>query len=89
MNTGKVFVRNNPDLRNMTAVNLRGAIQDNPNLLKKVMFFGSKLRGSKPYWQARCGELLDMVKQIGAPTLFVTLSAAGRTCAASWLLGRT
>ncbi|KAK3917121.1 Serine--pyruvate aminotransferase, mitochondrial [Frankliniella fusca] len=37
---------------------------------------GSRLRTTKSYWNSRCGELLDMVQQIGDPTVFFTLSAA-------------
>ena len=34
------------------------------------------MRSSKGYWQKRCNELKNMVRQIGNPTIFFTLSAA-------------
>lgn len=37
---------------------------------------GSNLRGSKPYWAARCAELTDMVEQLNLPTFFITPSCA-------------
>ena len=40
------------------------------------MAYGAKIRASKPYWSQRCGELVDMIEQLGMPTVFLTLSAA-------------
>ncbi|KAE8739273.1 hypothetical protein FOCC_FOCC015233 [Frankliniella occidentalis] len=43
------------------------------------MHYGSRLRTTKAYWKSRCGELLDMVNQLGTPTVFFTLSSADFT----------
>jgi len=41
------------------------------------MRFDQGLRGSRQFWNARCYELLDMIKQIGSQGLvFFTFSAA-------------
>ncbi|KAE8739231.1 hypothetical protein FOCC_FOCC015271 [Frankliniella occidentalis] len=77
LTNGRVFVRNNPTFRNMTAQDLRQQLrQDRENTLKGALFYGSKVKGTRPFWQARTGELLDMVDQLKTPTLFMTLSAA-------------
>ncbi|KAK3926023.1 LOW QUALITY PROTEIN: ATP-dependent DNA helicase [Frankliniella fusca] len=39
-------------------------------------FQSSNIRGTKPYWKSRTGELMDMVEQLGLPTIFLTLSCA-------------
>lgn len=60
----------------MKKTDLKKMLEENPNLLKKMMFYNSNLRGTKAYWHARGQELLAMVRQLGLPTLFFTLSAA-------------
>ena len=40
------------------------------------MRLGTVLRGTRAYWNKCHAELLDMVQQIGSPTIFFTLSAA-------------
>ena len=45
-------------------------------LVKRLMCFGSCLRGMKAYWNICRNDLTDMISQIGCPTLFFTLSAA-------------
>lgn len=76
LNQGKIFVKKSS--MNITTVeDLRLILQSNDNrLTDKIMFYGSNIRGTKAYWYKRCGELLDMVNQIGTPTIFFTLSAA-------------
>ncbi|KAK3922031.1 ATP-dependent DNA helicase [Frankliniella fusca] len=77
LTNGQVFVRNNPQCRDMTAADLRRAVQTNQrNILKQALYHGNKMKGTRQFWHARCGELLDMVNQLGVPTLFLTLSAA-------------
>ena len=48
------------------------------NLLKrdKAYTFLKKIRGSPPYWQQMFYELLAMIRTLGIPTWFLTLSAA-------------
>lgn len=59
-----------------TVKDIREKMENNPNFLRNVMAYASKLRSTNQYWHQRCGELLDMVKQLGCPTIFFTLSAA-------------
>jgi len=73
---GHIFVKKNEEFENITVQELKDRLPDNPNLMKKIMFQGSNLRGTKSYWHARCGELKDMIEQLSLPTLFITLSAA-------------
>ena len=51
-------------------------IESNPALANSIMYYGASLRGTRSYWKQRCCELLDMVDQIGTPSVFFTLSAA-------------
>lgn len=51
---------------------------ENPNqdIASSIMYHGVNLRGTRPYWRQRCSELTQMVRQLGTPTVFFTLSAA-------------
>jgi len=60
----------------MTVSDLKKELNSNPAIIKKIMYYNSNLRGTRSYWYARGQELLAMVKQLGLPTLFFTLSAA-------------
>ena len=63
-------------LNNDTVQTIREKMTTDPSFLRKVMAYAAKLRSTQQYWSQRCGELLDMVKQLGCPTIFFTLSAA-------------
>ena len=62
--------------------NLDAGILKNPqhlqNLFKKdrAYTFLKNIRGSPPYWQKMFYELLSMIRTLGIPTWFLTLSAA-------------
>ncbi|KAK3911536.1 ATP-dependent DNA helicase [Frankliniella fusca] len=73
---GKVFVDKDSVLKEMNVEELKAHLASNVSARNKLMFMGSNLKGSKAYWKSRCGELRDMVEQIGLPTIFLTLSAA-------------
>ncbi|KAK3920379.1 ATP-dependent DNA helicase [Frankliniella fusca] len=73
---GKVFVDKDSNLKNMNVEELKAYLDQNVSARRKIMFMGSNLKGSKSYWKSRCGELRDMVEQIGLPTVFLTMSAA-------------
>src|SRR5699024_155788 len=64
------------DLADANTQTLQDRIKNDPTFLRKVLVWGARLRGSRPYWTQRCSELLDMVSQMGTPTVFFTLSAA-------------
>ena len=38
--------------------------------------YNANLRSSSSYWYMRSQELLDMVEELGTPTVFITLSTA-------------
>lgn len=73
---GNVCVQRNSRLRNASLPEMREMLSKDPSLARQIMFYGSTLRGTRSFWFTRCGELLDMVSQLGAPTAFLTLSAA-------------
>lgn len=76
LSEGNFYVNKNSDLKNKTAQQLKHHLQSNPRALRNVMFQANKLRGTKAYWKSKSFELMDMIEQIGLPTLFLTLSAA-------------
>ena len=50
-------------------------LQDNPDLLQNSYMFMKGIRGTVAYWKNALSDLLAMLKCLGPPTLFVTLSA--------------
>ena len=56
---------------------MRDFLNLNPSHYKQFLAYNSNLRSTSAYWYARSRELLDMVEQLGPPTIFLTLSAAG------------
>ncbi|KAE8740744.1 hypothetical protein FOCC_FOCC013730 [Frankliniella occidentalis] len=76
LRNGNVFVEKDSDLIKMTVKQLKIHLNTNQSARNKLMFMGSNLRGSKAYWKSRCGELKDMVEQLGLPTIILTMSAA-------------
>ncbi|XP_052129235.1 uncharacterized protein LOC113212961 [Frankliniella occidentalis] len=76
LRAGSLFVRRNEALQGRTVGELREMVAARPALTREIMFYGNKLHGTRQYWGARLSELLDMVNELGLPTLFVTLSAA-------------
>ncbi|KAK3918326.1 ATP-dependent DNA helicase [Frankliniella fusca] len=76
LNIGNVYVKKNSIFSKMTILQLKAYFKENPWIINQIMHFGSRMRSTKSYWNSRCSELLDMVNQIGAPTVFFTLSSA-------------
>lgn len=76
LRAGNLYVQRNAELQGKTVQQLRRLVRQRPDLVKSIMFYGNKLHGTRQYWGARLSELLDMVEQLGLPTLFMTLSAA-------------
>lgn len=73
---GNAYVLRN-QMQNVNAADMLEILDDpRHNLASTIMYYGSNLRGSRPYWKQRCSELIQMVKQLGQPTVFFTLSAA-------------
>ncbi|KAE8745952.1 hypothetical protein FOCC_FOCC007313 [Frankliniella occidentalis] len=76
LRAGSIYVRRNEDLHGKTVRDLREMARQRPGLARDIMFYGTKLHGTRQYWGARLSELLDMINQLGVPTIFMTLSAA-------------
>lgn len=76
LNCGNVYVRQNR-LEGVSAEDMLETINDpNHDLAASIMYYGTNLRGTRAYWRQRCSELIQMVRQLGTPTIFFTLSAA-------------
>ena len=74
LNVGNIYIKN---LANSTSLDvIMHQIESNPALANSIMYYGASLRGTRSYWKQRCCKLLDMVDQIGTPSVFFTLSAA-------------
>ncbi|KAK3922574.1 ATP-dependent DNA helicase, partial [Frankliniella fusca] len=76
LNLGNLYVKKNEFFSKMTISQLKEYLSNDKSMVKQIMYYGSRIRSTKSYWNSRCGELLDMVQQIGDPTVFFTLSAA-------------
>ena len=63
-----------PAQQHLTAGNV-SSIRDNPDLIMSSFMFMKHIRGTVAYWTDILYNLLAMVKCIGPPTLFLTLSA--------------
>ncbi|KAK3916820.1 hypothetical protein KUF71_025921 [Frankliniella fusca] len=73
---GNIFVKQNSLFKNMTVCHLKQYLKKNPNHVKEILFYSRRIKSTKAYWKSKCAELEDMVKQIGPPTIFFTLSSA-------------
>ncbi|KAK3917798.1 ATP-dependent DNA helicase [Frankliniella fusca] len=76
LNAGAMYVRKNPFFSKISVLQLKEHLLKRPSLVRNIMFYNSRVRTTRPYWNARCGELLEMVNQLGPPTVFFTLSSA-------------
>lgn len=76
INCGAVYVRRN-GMQNLTVGDLIAiARRPDHDLAASIMYYGVNLRGTRAYWKQRSAELTQMVHQLGAPTVFFTLTAA-------------
>ncbi|KAK3922585.1 ATP-dependent DNA helicase [Frankliniella fusca] len=76
LNVGNIYVKKNNFFSEFTVLQLKEYLKSHPELISNIMFYSSRLRSTKAYWKSRCSELLDMVSDLGAPTIFFTLSSA-------------
>jgi len=74
LTNGNVFVKMNEGLDNYSVEDIKILVKENPSIMKKNMFYGSSLRGTRVYWYARCNELRDMVEQLSMPIFFDFIS---------------
>lgn len=76
LDKGRLFVRKNSGLENLTGEEIKQRLLQYPNLYRQLMCWNSTVRSTPSYWYARSKELESMVKQLKPATLFFTLSAA-------------
>ena len=76
LNSGNVFIKKNSFFSKLSVMQLKVHLKSHPEIAKQIMFYSSRIRTTPSYWNSRCGELLDMVKSVGIPSLFFTLSSA-------------
>ncbi|KAE8741056.1 hypothetical protein FOCC_FOCC013426, partial [Frankliniella occidentalis] len=76
LNIGNIYVQKNSFFSKMPVIQLNDFLKKNPSLVNQVMHYCSRMRTTKSYWNSRRGESLDMVNQLGTPTVFFTLSSA-------------
>ncbi|KAK3923346.1 ATP-dependent DNA helicase [Frankliniella fusca] len=73
---GNIFVKQNSFFNKMTIFQLKQYLKRNPGHIKEILFYSRRIKSTKAFWRSKCSELEDMVKQIGPPTIFFTLSSA-------------
>ena len=77
LQTGRIYVRQNPDDGHLSVDELREMVQHGSDALSnRVLHFGASLRGTRQFWQKQKNRLTAMVDTLGLPTVFFTLSAA-------------
>ena len=62
--------------KSLTANQLKIMVQRDKSILNKIMVHSSPLRSTNGFWHKTFSELKNMVKQLGKPTIFFTLSVA-------------
>ena len=78
--------------QSLTASHLRSNVQNLQNLIfqDQAYLFLRQIPGTPPYWQKFMYEVIAMVKQLGIPTWFMTLSCADLRWAELFqIIGRT
>lgn len=48
------------------ATDMMAMLTQDRALAKKITFYGSALRGNRSYWFRRCGEIINVVNQLGS-----------------------
>lgn len=74
---GEVYVNKNPQDGELSIHAIRDMVESGDmRLASRVSYYAKQIRGTRAYWYTRLKELIAMVKQLGPPTIFFTLSAA-------------
>ncbi|XP_026422477.1 uncharacterized protein LOC113318524 [Papaver somniferum] len=77
LSLGYVYVKLNPTDGKLSIEYIRDIVTSSDiQLLSRVSYYAKQIRGMRAYWYSRLKELIEMVKQLGSPTIFFTLSAA-------------
>jgi len=73
----KMFLRRNPDVAQLTVLELNELFQqEKPQISSWIFKWMAPITGLSAYWKHKSSELSAMISQLGSPTLFFTLSAA-------------
>ena len=77
LQTGAVFARNNPQLAQITAYDIKQILQQyRRDISHKILQFDISLRGTPQHWFAQRKNLLSMIDQLGNASVFFTFSVA-------------
>ena len=77
LQTGRVYVRQNPEERHLSIDELRDMVdQEGENFSNRVLRYAASIRGTRQYWFQQRTRLMSMVDTLGIPTIFFTHSAA-------------
>ena len=75
---GNFFLKQNPSEANLTINDLKGMLhsQSYDSLMSKLMHYAKNVSGTNAYWNRAKDDLESIITQVGAPTIFWTLSCA-------------
>ncbi|KAI3935332.1 hypothetical protein MKW98_027152 [Papaver atlanticum] len=77
LSLGSIYVKNHPSDGELSIEAIRDMVSSGDSrLLSRISYCAKQIRGTRAYWYTRLKELIAMVKQLGPPTIFFTLSAA-------------
>ncbi|KAI3903890.1 hypothetical protein MKW92_023195, partial [Papaver armeniacum] len=77
LSLGSIYIKNHPSDGELSIEAIRDMISSGDSrLVSRVSYCAKQIRGTRAYWYTRLKELIAMVKQLGPPTIFFTLSAA-------------
>ena len=75
---GNFFLKQNPSEANLTIDDLKEMLQSNSYdcLMSKLTHYAKNVTGTNAYWNRAKDDLKAIITQVGAPTIFWTLSCA-------------
>lgn len=78
LSKGNLYIKQNPGDSDFTLAEFNEMISSPNNpLMSKIFYYTKEVTGSNSYWNRVRQELNATLKQVGAPTIFFTLSMAG------------
>lgn len=73
----RIFVKQKQDAAQLSAADIAAMLAEgDESLVRNMIRYGANLRGTRAYWSARRQEVTDMIRVLGSPHVFFTLSAA-------------
>ena len=75
---GSFFIKQNPGEANLSFTELKGMLSSGnyTQIMSKLMHYAKNITGPEAYWNKMKGDLRATITQMGAPTIFWTLSLA-------------